>query len=82
MDEELNINPASAKKVGSKHRHSKTGDIVLVASENTKRDKWLMGIIDAVETDGDGPVRTAVVHAGDDKIKRDVRRLLLLDVAD
>ncbi|VDP83295.1 unnamed protein product [Echinostoma caproni] len=54
----------------SKHRNFKSGDIVLMASEITTRGKWPMGIINAVETDGDGLVRMAVVHTVGGKIRR------------
>uniref|UniRef100_A0A183B704 DUF5641 domain-containing protein n=1 Tax=Echinostoma caproni TaxID=27848 RepID=A0A183B704_9TREM len=58
------------------------GDIVLLASETPTHGKWPMGTIDAVETDGDGLMQTVAVHTDGGKIRRDVRRLCLLEGAD
>ncbi|VDP95571.1 unnamed protein product [Echinostoma caproni] len=60
-------------------REEHSGDIVLIPSETTTRDQWPMGIIGAVEPDGDGLVQTAEVHTVGDKIRRDIHRLCLLE---
>ena len=66
----------------SEHRNFKIGDLVLVAAETTTRGKWPMGVVDAVEMDADGLVRTAMVRTNNGKMRRDVRRLCLLEGAD
>ena len=55
---------------------------MLVASETFARDKWPMGIIEDVEVDADGLVRTAVVRTSERKQRRDVRKICLLEGAD
>ncbi|CAH8654158.1 unnamed protein product [Schistosoma haematobium] len=65
-----------------KHRNLKEGDVVLVANDATTRGSWSMGRVDKCETDRDGLVRTVMVRMREGVVRRDVRKLCLLEGAE
>ncbi|CAH8446602.1 unnamed protein product [Schistosoma mattheei] len=65
-----------------KHRNLKEGDVVLVANDATTRGSWPMGRVDKCETDRDGLVRTVMVRMRKGVVRRDVRKLCLLEGAE
>jgi Pao retrotransposon peptidase/Family of unknown function (DUF5641)/Protein of unknown function (DUF1759)/Integrase zinc binding domain len=62
-------------------RNFKDGDVVLVLSEPRQWGRWPLGVIKECEEDEDGLVRTAVVKLAGRELRRDVRKLALLEGA-
>ena len=60
-------------------RNFKQGDLVLIAYENTPRGQWPMGLIEKCDADSDGLVRTAIIRTNNGSLKRDIRKLCLLE---
>ncbi|MBM6549409.1 hypothetical protein H7673_11195 [Streptococcus dysgalactiae subsp. equisimilis] len=60
-------------------RNLKVGDVVIVKKESTPRNKWPLGLIIEVTEGGDGKVREVVLKTASGVLRRDVRRLCLLE---
>ena len=56
----------------------RTGDVVLVADENTPRGQWPLGRVTEVKKDRDGRVRSCVIKSRTSQIVRPVTKLCLL----
>lgn len=63
-------------------RNFSEGDVVLVVSEAGPRDCWPLGVVVECLRSGDGLVRTVNVKTKDGILKRDVRRICLLEGVD
>ncbi|KAH9593640.1 hypothetical protein MS3_00000508 [Schistosoma haematobium] len=61
------------------HRNFQKGDVVIVASDISTRGKWPIGVVEDCEIDDDGRVRTVVVRTNGGLVRRDIRRLCLLE---
>ena len=61
---------------------SKVGDLVMVMSENIGSVNWPMAIVTEVFTQDDGLVRDVTVKTSKGLLRRDVRKLCLLEGAD
>ncbi|CAH8590988.1 unnamed protein product [Schistosoma margrebowiei] len=61
------------------HRNFQKGDVVIVASDISTRGKWPLGVVEDCEIDDDGRVRTVVVRTNGGLVRRDIRRLCLLE---
>ncbi|CAH8818888.1 unnamed protein product [Schistosoma curassoni] len=61
------------------HRNFQKGDVVIVASDISTRGKWPSGVVEDCEIDDDGRVRTVVVRTNGGLVRRDIRRLCLLE---
>ena len=62
-----------------KERNFKKGDIVLIITDAIPRNEWLLGVITECTTDEDGLVRTVEIKTYSGVIKRDIRRICLLE---
>ncbi|GAA52624.1 hypothetical protein CLF_108470 [Clonorchis sinensis] len=60
----------------------KRGDLVLVSGEDLPREKWPLGIVDSCEASPDGLVRTLHVRTAGGVLKRDIRKVCLLEGRD
>ncbi|CAH8466083.1 unnamed protein product [Dicrocoelium dendriticum] len=60
-------------------RNFKPGDVVLVVSETVSRNMWPLGVVESCVTSQDGLVRTVNVRTKDGLLKRDVRKVCLLE---
>ena len=60
-------------------RNFTEGDVVLVVSEAFTKDQWPLGIIVGCFPDSDGLVRTVNVKTKNGIVKRDIRKLCLLE---
>ena len=56
----------------------KIDDVVLIKDENTPRNDWSMGVIENVEPDSKGLVRSVVVRTETTELRRPVHKLVLL----
>ena len=65
-----------------KDRNFKTGDVVLVLSEDKQYGKWPLGLVTRCEEDGDGLVRTVIVKTAGRELRRDIRKIALLEGAE
>ena len=65
-----------------KHRNFKERDVVLVHSSTSNRDRWPVGVVEECEMSGDGLVRTVLVRTRDGRLRRDVRKISLLEGAE
>jgi hypothetical protein len=63
-------------------RNLKPGDVVLLFTNCLPRERWPIGVVDACEMSKDGLVRTVWVRTRDGRIRRDVRRLGLIEGVD
>ncbi|CAH8505861.1 unnamed protein product [Schistosoma mattheei] len=61
------------------HRNFQKGDVVIVASDISTRGKWPLGVVEDCKIDDDGRVRTVVVRTNGGLVRRDIRRLCLLE---
>ena len=52
---------------------------MLVISGSLPRERWLLGIIEEGEASSDGLVRTVVVRTRDGSVRRDVRKVALIE---
>ena len=59
----------------------KTGDIVLMVDDNTKRGHWPKARVEKTYPDKDGIVRRVQVKTADNRFMRDIRNLCLLEAA-
>jgi len=57
------------------------GDLVLVIGENSSRDHWPKGVVHEVFPDRHGNVRQVTVRTSSSVLRRDVRKLCLLEGA-
>lgn len=60
-------------------RNFQPGDVVIVVSDIFTRGKWPLGVIESCETDKDGKVRTVSVRTNNGSIRRDIRKVCLLE---
>lgn len=67
------------QKWTSKHRGLKIGDLVITEVESTPRTYWPLGVINELTPDEDGHVRTVIVKTGGGMIRRDIRKVYLLE---
>ncbi|KAK4468963.1 hypothetical protein MN116_000099 [Schistosoma mekongi] len=65
-----------------KHRNLKEGDVVIISTDGATRGYWPLGIILKCEIDKDNLVRTVTVRTKDGTIRRDVRKVCLLEGSD
>ena len=63
-----------------KSRNLQTGDVVMVANELSRR-RWPLGVVEDLEASGDGLVRTVIIRTKDGLIRRDIRKICLLEGA-
>ena len=63
----------------NKQRNLRVDDVVLVVCDHLPKDQWPLGIIQAVEVSADGLVRTAIVKCKGKSMRRDIRKLCLLE---
>ncbi|CAH8287249.1 unnamed protein product [Heterobilharzia americana] len=78
MKEYLPCLQTRQKWLGRK-RNFKEGDVVIVASEKTPRGSWPLGVIETCEKDEDDLVRTVMVRMKEGTVRRDIRKLCLLE---
>ena len=62
-------------------RNFSVGDVVLVVTESLRREFWPVGIVNKCYVDSDGLVRTVDVKMANSVVRRDVRRICLLEGA-
>ena len=55
------------------------GDVVLIVSEALSRDSWPLGIVDRCIPGSDGLVRTVDIRTSTGVIRRDIRKVCLLE---
>jgi len=67
------------KKWLKPRRNLKPGDVVLVISSGLARERWPLGIVEEVETSSDGLVRTVAVRTREGKVRRDIRKVALIE---
>ena len=60
-------------------RNFKTGDLVLIADENTRRGVWPLGIVCEVNQSSDGLVRSVKVRTRTTALVRPVTKVVLLE---
>ena len=60
-------------------RNLKVGDLVLITDENTPRGRWPKGIVECVFPDKYGIVRQGIIRTATTRLRRDVRKLCLLE---
>ncbi|KER23017.1 hypothetical protein T265_09025 [Opisthorchis viverrini] len=60
-------------------RNFRKGDVVLVQSGASSREQWPGGVVDECETSDDGLVKTVVVRTMIDRLRRDVRKIGLIE---
>ncbi|TNN06405.1 Gag-Pol polyprotein [Schistosoma japonicum] len=65
-----------------KHRNFREGDVVIVSTDVVARGLWPLGIVQRCEKDKDNLVRTVTVKTKDGIIRRDIRKVCLLEGAD
>ena len=63
-------------------RNVAVGDLVLIADEHCPRGEWPMDVVEVVTQDRHGAVRQATVRTARAILKRDIRKLCLLEAAD
>ncbi|KAK4474245.1 hypothetical protein MN116_000200 [Schistosoma mekongi] len=61
------------------HRNFKEGDVVIVTSDISARGKWPLGVVESCEIDNDGKVRTVTIRNGNGIVRRDIRKVCLLE---
>ncbi|MBM6549342.1 DDE-type integrase/transposase/recombinase, partial [Streptococcus dysgalactiae subsp. equisimilis] len=66
----------------NEHRNFKEGDVVLVVSENVRKDSWPLGVVVKCQIDEDGLVRTVDLRTSRGIMTRDVRKVCLLEGAE
>ena len=59
-------------------RNFQVGDIILVATDNTPREKWPLGRITETFPDEKGHVRSVMLTSKNNKYKRPIAKLVLL----
>lgn len=62
-----------------KTREIKPGDVVLLAGDPMPREKWPLGVIGECERSHDGLVRTVRIRTSGGIIRRDIRKICLLE---
>ena len=55
------------------------GDLILIVDDNAPRGHWPKGIIEQVFPDRDAVVRQVIVRTATTRLRRDVRKLCLLE---
>ena len=63
-------------------RNLRPGDVVLLIDEQITREKWPLGVVDTCEVSTDGAVRGVVVRTKDGSLRRDIRKLCLIEGSD
>ena len=63
----------------NRERNFREDDVVLVVCDHMPKDQWPLGMIQSVETSADGLVRTVIVKSKGKCIRRDIRKLCLLE---
>ena len=66
----------------SKSRNLVVGDLVLIVDENTPRGHWAKGLVKATFPDKQGIVRQVELKTAQGQLKRDTRKLCLLEQAE
>lgn len=61
------------------HRNFKVGNLVLVVDDRVKRGEWPKGVVQEVYPDKHGMVRQLLVKTATTTLRRDVRKLCLLE---
>ena len=67
------------QKWTSKHRGLKIGDLVITEVESMPRTYWPLGLISELTLDEDGQVRTVIVKTSGGMVRRDIRKVYLLE---
>ena len=62
-----------------KTKNIKIGDLVLVVDESTHRSQWPLGLVQDVHSGSDGIVREVMVHTTHGSLRRDIRKICLLE---
>ena len=70
------------QKWQSVKRSLKTGDLVLMVDEKIPRGQWPLAVVQEIYPDSRGIVRHVMVRKADGLLKRDVRKLCLLEAAE
>ena len=65
-------------KWNKSRRNLRSGDVVLIADDNTPRNMWSSGLVEDVEVDSKGYVRTVKVKTQNTQLRRPVNKLVLL----
>ena len=60
-------------------RNVQVGDLVLIVPENISRGQWPKGLIEEIVPDKYGHVRQVTVRTATSRIRRDVRKICLLE---
>ena len=60
-------------------RNLQVQDLVLVVNNNVPRGQWPMALVEGVHQDRDGTVRQVTVRTATTRLRRDVRKLCLLE---
>ena len=63
----------------TKKQNLQVNDLVLMVDEKTPREQWPLAIIEETYPDKCGNVRQALVRTSKSKVKRDVRKLCVLE---
>ena len=62
-----------------KQRNMQNGDVVLIVDSQLPRYRWPIGVVDSCEVSSDGMVRSVIIRTKEGKLKRDVRKLCLIE---
>ena len=63
----------------SQHRNFVKEDLVIIVTECVPKGQWPLGLIEETIEDSDGMVRTVVVKTSNGRLKRDIRKICLLE---
>ena len=63
----------------TKTKNLSPGDVVMIAPDSSTRDRWPLGVIVGCEQSADGLVRTVTIKTRNGKVKRDIRKVCLLE---
>ena len=72
MGKKIFAYPHRTKKMAKVKRNFQVGDVVLVATDNTPREKWPLGRITEIFPDEKGHVRSVMLISKNNKYKRPI----------
>ena len=62
-----------------KQRNMQNGDVVLIVDSQLPRYRWPIGVVDSCEVSSDVMVQSVIIRTKEGKLKRDVRKLCLIE---
>ncbi|CAI2734059.1 unnamed protein product [Schistosoma spindalis] len=63
----------------AEHHNFQKGDVVIVTSDISTRGNWPLGVVEGCEIDNDEKVRTVTVRTNNGLVRRDIRKVCLLE---